>query len=655
MSRSEPDEHPYGSWPTPLTSDRILSSALRLGRAQLDGGWLYWLEGRPAEGGRQVLVRARPGEAPVDVTGPEENVRSLVHEYGGGEFRVRDGRVVYTDCSTGRVVARDTRGSHPASATIETAAGTRHADFAFSPDGRLVAAVEEAHAEGREPENRIVCLGAEPDAGPGPGVVARGHDFYSFPRFAPDGSALVYTAWDHPNMPWDETVLYWLPWGPEGPAGDPIRIAGGEGESIFQPGFSPDGVLTFATDASGFWNLVRLEGGPGGRLRPVREEEAEYGRAQWVFGMSSWSYASARELLCVVSEQGFDRLVRIDVESGAREPVELSDSNIVGLEVDGDIACYTGGGPARATAIVRLDLASGRSDRVREAFALDVAPEVFSRPEPISFPTGDGETAHAFFYPPTNPECRAPEGERPPLLVKSHGGPTSMTVPVLNLSIQYWTSRGFAVVDVNYRGSSGYGREYRDALQGRWGEVDVEDCVNAARFLADAGRVDPDRLAISGGSAGGYTTLCALTFHDVFAAGASHYGIGDLEALARDTHKFEARYLDGLVGPWPEQAERYRARSPIHHTERLSCPVIFFQGLEDKVVPPNQAEAMVAALGERGIAYAHVTFPGEQHGFRRAENIQTALEGELYFYSRIFGFETDVAPGRVEIVGLEDA
>jgi dipeptidyl aminopeptidase/acylaminoacyl peptidase len=367
--------------------------------------------------------------------------------------------------------------------------------------------------------------------------------------------------------------------------------------------------------------------------------------------MSSWAYVSDAEILCSVSRQGFDRICRLDVATGKLEELGLPESNAVGLEVEAGLACFVGGCPGRATAIARLDLETGEAEAVRLSFEVDLPPAAFSAPEAIEFPTGDSLTAHAFFYPPTNENWQGPADELPPLLVKSHGGPTSTTVPVLNLAVQYWTSRGFAVVDVNYGGSSGYGRAYRDRLQGRWGVVDVDDCVNAARYLAGQGRVDPARLAISGGSAGGYTTLCALTFHDTFAAGASHYGIGDLEALARDTHKFEARYLDGLIGPYPARADLYRERSPIHFTERLSCPVIFFQGLEDKVVPPNQAEAMVAALSVRGIPHAHVTFAGEQHGFRRAENIQTALEGELYFYSQIFGFETDVAPEGVEING----
>ncbi|MFP6628464.1 MAG: prolyl oligopeptidase family serine peptidase, partial [Myxococcota bacterium] len=437
--------------------------------------------------------------------------------------------------------------------------------------------------------------------------------------------------------------------GPEGPVGEARLVAGGDDESIFQPGFSPDGVLTFVSDRSGWWNLVRIVA--GGRLESPCPREEEFGKPQWVFGMSTWAYRDAQSMLCSVGSRGVDRVCQLDLASGELLDLELPYSSAVGLAVEGDAACLVAGGPDRPTAVCHLDIATGALVELRRSFDLALPEAGLSRPESIEFETEGQLTAHAFFYPPANPDFAGPGDALPPLLVKSHGGPTSAAVPVLNLAIQYWTSRGFAVVDVNYGGSSGYGRVYRNRLRERWGIVDVEDCVNAARQLAEEGRVDPDRLAISGGSAGGYTTLCALTFHDVFRAGASHYGIGDLEALARDTHKFEARYLDGLVGPYPEAAHRYRERSPIHFTHRLACPVIFFQGLDDKVVPPNQAEAMVEALARRGIRHAHVTFPGEQHGFRRSENIRTALEGELYFYSQVFGFETDVRPEGVEILG----
>jgi len=636
---------PFGSWPTELSAERILAGALRLGFPQIDRGWVYWLEGRPGEGGRQAVVRSRPGQAAEDVTPSDENVRTLVHEYGGGDFRVQSGWLVYAEMAEQRVWLRALDDS--AATRLLSEGGPRYADFAFSPDGRWIAAVEEAARPAGEPENTIVAFDLEGSAPPVP--IASGHDFVSFPRFSPDGSRLVYTAWNHPNMPWDGTRLFEQPFGPEGPVGEAVLVAGGDEESIFQPGFSPDGVLTFVSDRSGWWNITRIDG--RGRLESPCPREEEFGKPQWVFGMSTWAYADEQSLLCSVGSRGVDRICRLDLASGELLDLGLPYSNAVGLAVEGTTACLVAGGPERPTAVCHFDIGAGSLVELRRSIDLELPETSISRPQAIEFETEGGLAAHAFFYPPVNPDFTGPADELPPLLVKSHGGPTSATVPVLNLSIQYWTSRGFAVVDVNYRGSSGYGRVYRERLREKWGIADVEDCVNAARQLAQEGRVDPGRLAISGGSAGGYTTLCALTFHDVFRAGASHYGIGDLEALARDTHKFEARYLDGLVGPYPETADRYRDRSPIHFTHQLACPVIFFQGLDDKVVPPNQAEAMVEALSKRGIRYAHVTFPGEQHGFRRSENIRTALEGELYFYARVFGFETDVDPGGVEIVG----
>lgn len=654
---------PYGSWPSKLTAERILAGARRLGQPRLDAGNVYWLESRPEEGGRQVVVaQTLDGEA-ADITAAGANVRTRVHEYGGGDYAVDTGEVVFSEFDDQRVRWLAAGGGEPC---LLSGAGARYADFVWSPDRRWLAAVEErANAEDpeREPENRIVVFAmSDGPATQAPQVVAEGDDFYSSPRFSPDGTEIAYLSWDHPQMPWDGTALWLQPFGAGGPEGEALRIAGGAEESIFQPAFSPAGKLTFVSDRSGWWNLYQRQS--SGEDRPLCPMEAEFGRPQWVFGMSTWAFIGEDEILCSVSRDGSDRLCRLGVSSRVLRDLELSFSNVIGIDVEGATACFIGAGAETAAGVYTMSLVEGDECGSlvlhRASFDVELDPAEISRPESISFQTAGGRTAHAFFYPPTAapPEgsglqgaVAGPVDERPPLLVKSHGGPTAATLPVLNLAIQYWTSRGFAVVDVNYGGSTGYGRAYRDLLRGAWGIVDVEDCVHAARSLADEGRVDPGRLAISGGSAGGYTTLCALTFYDDFAAGASHYGIGDLEALARDTHKFESRYTDSLVGPYPEAVETYQARSPIQHTEQLSCPVIFFQGLEDRVVPPNQAEAMVEALAKRGIRHAHVTFPGEQHGFRRAENIRTALEGELWFYGQIFGFDVDVAPVGIEIRG----
>ncbi len=624
---------PFGAWRSPLTSELLVRGALALSQPSLDGGDLAWLEGRPAEGGRQVVVRERGGRI-QDLSPAGLNVRSRVHEYGGGDYLLRRGVLFFVDFAEPGVFRREAHGVSRVRGTLD---GACYADFDLSPDGRWLACVEEEPRAGQEPANRLVAL----ELGSGERrVVEAAFDFVSFPRFAPDGRALCYTAWRHPDMPWDATELRVAPWGARGPAGPARTLAGGREESIFQPGFSPAGRLTFVSDRSGWWNLHQLRGDALVALCP---RPAEFGLAQWVFGLSTWDFVDERTILCSHGSGGTQRLARLDVESGALHDLALPYAEIHGVRVAGRSACFLGAGPTRPFCVARLDLADGSVSELRSSFALGIDSGLLSPPEAMEY-ASDGRRAFAFVYPPRHPGFAAPEGERPPLLVKSHGGPTSATTPSLQLAIQYWTSRGFAVVDVNYGGSTGYGRDYRNLLRGEWGVVDVADCVAAARQLADEGRVDPRRLCITGGSAGGFTTLCALTFHELFAAGASHYGVGDLEALARDTHKFESRYLDRLVGPYPERRDRYVARSPIHHVERLARPVVFFQGLEDRVVPPGQAEAMVAALAARGIPHAYVAFPGEQHGFRRAENIRTALDGELFFYAQIFGFDVESKP-----------
>jgi dipeptidyl aminopeptidase/acylaminoacyl peptidase len=505
--------------------------------------------------------------------------------------------------------------------------------------------VEEEHREGEEPENRIVAF--DLDAGVRR-VIAAGHDFASTPRFSPRGDRLAYLSWDHPNMPWDGTMLFVTAVGAGGETGTPRPVAGGRDESIFQPSFSPGGRLTFVSDRSGWWNLYQeRESG----IVPLCSRKAEFGLPQWVFGMSTYGFVDEETVLSIYRSNGVERLSRLELPERRLIDLSTPHTSFDGLDVAGLRACFIGAGAATPPAICSLDLENGRVEEVCRTFEIDVDPGLLSEPEAIEFSSESGRSAYAFLYRPRHPQQRAPADERPPLIVKSHGGPTAATSSALKLGTQYWTSRGFAVLDVNYGGSTGYGRAYRELLRGAWGVVDVDDCTHAALFTASQGIADLERLAVSGGSAGGYTTLCALTFRDVFAAGASHYGVGDLEALARDTHKFESRYLDRLVGPYPERRDLYIRRSPIHHTERLSCPVIFFQGLEDRIVPPNQAEEMVAALAARGIAHAYVPFEGEQHGFRRVENIRTALEGELFFYAHVFGFSVDVRPPGVRIVG----
>ncbi|MBI3801879.1 MAG: S9 family peptidase [Deltaproteobacteria bacterium] len=621
---------PYGSWKSPITSDLIVSATVGLGQIALDGEDIYWIELRPAEGGRSVVVRRTPDGRTRDMTPAPFNARTRVHEYGGGALVVSNGTLYFAHFADQRLY-RQVGDAVPQPLT--PAAAFRYADGVVDRHRDRIICVREDHTvPEREAVNTLVSIKlADGDSE----VLVSGSDFYSSPRLSPDGSRLAWLAWNHPNMPWDGTELWIGECKPDGSLGDCEHVAGGVNESIFQPEWSPDGILHFVSDRTGWWNLYRWhEGG----VEPLCPMAAEFGRPQWVFDMSTYAFASSDRIICAYTEHGTWHLASLDPKTRNLQPIDLPYTDIWGLRVASGQAVFGAASATEPPAIVRLDLSMRQLEVLHRSNSLAIDADYVSVPQAIEFPTEHGLTAHALFYAPRNRDYTAPSGEHPPLLVKSHGGPTSAASPTLNLGIQYWTSRGIAVLDVNYGGSTGYGRAYRERLKGQWGVVDVDDCVNGARFLVERGEVDGKRLAITGGSAGGYTTLCALTFRDLFKAGASHYGISDLEALAKDTHKFESRYEESLVGPYPERRDLYRERSPIHFTDRLSCPLIVFQGLEDKVVPPNQAEMMVAALRMKGLPVAYVPFAGEQHGFRRAENIKRALDGELYFYSRVFGF-----------------
>jgi dipeptidyl aminopeptidase/acylaminoacyl peptidase len=628
---SEPRVAPYGSWKSPITSDLIVAAAIKLGQIALDGEEVFWTEMRPAEGGRYVVVRRSPDGRTADVTPPPFNARTRVHEYGGGAAVVADGTIYFSNWEDQRIYRQDP-GERPRPITPEGA--LRYADSVVDRRrGRLVC-VREDHSAASEPANTLV--GLDLDGGGAAHVLVSGNDFYASPRLSPGGSQLAWLTWNHPNLPWDGTELWVGELRADGSLGSTKRVAGGVDESIFQPEWSPDGVLYFVSDRTGWWNLYRWR---DGRVEPVVEMEAEFGRPQWLFGMSTYAFASPGRIICTYTGQGAWRLASLDIATGGLDLIETPYTEIESVRAAPGRAVFLAGSPAEPASVVQLDLATGQLDVLRRSSQVAVAPGYLSSPRAIEFPTESGLTTHGFFYAPKNVDYAAPPGERPPLLVLSHGGPTSARFGTLDPVIQFWTSRGIAVLDVNYGGSTGYGRAYRQRLEGQWGVVDVDDCVNGARYLAGQGEVDGDRLVIRGGSAGGYTTLCALTFRHAFKAGASYYGVSDLEAMAQETHKFESRYLDRLVGPFPERKDLYRERSPVHFTDRLSCPVIFFQGLEDQVVPPNQAESMVEALRARGHPVAYVPFEGEQHGFRRAENIKRALDAEIYFYSRVFGFE----------------
>jgi dipeptidyl aminopeptidase/acylaminoacyl peptidase len=585
---------------------------------------------------------------PADVTPAPFNARTRVHEYGGGAWLIEAGTVYFSNFADGRLFRQVAGGAPEPLTGIGPSRGMRFADGVIDRRRGRWIGVREDHSREGEAVNSIVAVDFSPagegrEGAAGGAILAAGHDFYSSPRLSPDGTRLAFLAWDHPNMPWNGTLLYVAGLRDDGTPDEPRLVAGGPAESIFQPEWSPDGAaLVFVSDRTGWWNLYRCDTA-GGTTQALAPMQAEFGLPQWQFGVSTYAFAGPGRIVCAHSQGGLGRLAVLDLGGGKLAPLDLPFTEFGSVVAAGERVAFRAGAADHPACIAVLDLASGRHAVLRKSTDLiDRAEpplaEYLSRPESIEFPTTGGRTAFGLFYPPRNPDHAAPAGETPPLLVKCHGGPTSAASSTLSLGTQYWTSRGVAVLDVNYGGSTGFGRAYRDRLHLAWGVVDVDDAVAGARFLAERGRVDARRCVISGGSAGGYTTLAALTFRDFFQGGASYYGVSDAAALARDTHKFESRYLDWLIGPYPAEEARYRERSPVHHVERLSKPVIFFQGDEDAVVPPNQAEMMVAALRRKGLPVGYLLFSGEQHGFRKAANIQRCLDAELYFYAvNVFG------------------
>lgn len=620
---------PYGSWRSPITAELTASSSVRLGDIQLVGSSVYWSEMRPDEKGRCVVVECT--DAGIrDRTPAGFNARTTVHEYGGGAYTVVDG-VVYFSNFGDQLLYRCEEDGHPVKVTADP--DHRHADCIHDPwRGRLICIRENHGDRSREAINSLVAVSTVDGSSV---TLVEGNDFYSSPRLSQDGSKLAFLTWSHPNMPWDGCELWVAELEGDGSLGGMTLVSGGPDESIVQPEWSPDGVLHFVSDRGGWWNLYRWRAGVVEEVCPM---EAEFGGPSWVFGLTYYGFEGPRSIVAVYSKDGFRHLARIDAETGILEEIETPYTDLSYLKVGEGCAVFVGGSYKTAPEVVRLDLESGEARVLRRSDETEVDEGYLSTPKPIEYPTEGGLTAHAIYYPPVNRDFVAPAGELPPLMVKVHGGPTGAVTTTLSWGVQYWTSRGFALVDVNYGGSTGYGREYMRRLIGNWGVVDVDDSVNAAKYLVDQGLADPGRTAIRGGSAGGYTTLCALAFRDFFKAGASYYGLSDLEVFVGDTHKYESRYLFSLVGPYPERRDLYRERSAINHLDGIGVPMIVFQGLEDRVVPPNQAELMVEALRGRGLPVAYMAFEGEQHGFRMAGNIRRSLEAELYFYSRVFGF-----------------
>jgi dipeptidyl aminopeptidase/acylaminoacyl peptidase len=638
-----PTISPYGSWKSPISAEVVARAEVGLEQIRIDGSDIYWIERRPQEGGRKVIVRRGLDGVVTDVTPAGFNARTRVHEYGGGDYAVANGVVVFSNFADQRLYLQRSRAMPE---PLTPPGERRYADGQIDSRRSLFFCVREDHTGPGEAVNSIVGVNLDNGAC---ATIESGNDFYSAPRLSPDGSLLAWLTWNHPNMPWDSTELWVGKLSNHGSVVEKQKIAGRADESIFQPEWSPDGTLHFVSDRSGWWNLYRWR---ESAIETLCAMEAEFGQPQWVFGPSLYAFASTETLICTYSNKGRDYLATMNLESRRLETIEVPFTAISQVRAAGSRVIFIGASAVETNSVVALDLVSHSFEILRRSREAAVDREYIATAQAIEFPTERHVTAHGYFYAPRNRDYRAPSGEKPPLIVISHGGPTSSSSSSLKYSIQYWTSRGIAVLDVNYSGSSGYGRAYRARLDGVWGIVDVDDCVNGARYLAERGTVDGDRMAIRGGSAGGYTTLCALTFRDVFKAGASHYGISDLEALAKDTHKFESRYLDRLIGPYAERRDLYVQRSPIHFTDQLNCPMIIFQGLEDKVVPPNQAEKMLEAVRAKKLPVAYITFEGEQHGFRKAENIRRVLEAELYFYSKVFGFELGNPVEPVEIENL---
>jgi dipeptidyl aminopeptidase/acylaminoacyl peptidase len=642
----------YGTWSSPISAEMVAEAGIRLSSPWLEHGVVWWLEGRAAEAGRTALVRLDPGATPVDVVPDGFNVRTSVHEYGGGAYCIHDG-VAYVSSFEDQRLYRIEADGEPVPITPDTPARRhRYADGRVTPDGTLWIGVRERHAESDRAKDVVNELVAVPtDGSAAPWVVVSGRDFYSNPRLSTDGTRLCFLAWDLPWMPWDGCELHMADITRDGEVTQVKHVAGADGEeSIWQPEWSPSGHLVFASDRSGWWNLERVR---GSERTPLYPAAAEFGYPAWVFGARSYAFLDDGRIVCGYEDAGFTRFALLDAESGELRELDIGlDSwRSPYMWAEGSHAVFVAGSVTAPTRIARVDIETNEVETVRTSMDSELPVGLVSMPVSIEFPTEGGLTAHALIYPPTNPEFDAPDGELPPLIVESHGGPTDAANPALSLGVQFWTSRGFAVVDVDYGGSTGYGRAYRERLNGQWGVVDLHDCVNAARYLVDQGEADPDRLAITGGSAGGYTTICALTFTDVFAAGTSYFGIADLEQVGGgETHKFELRYEHTLVGPYPERADLYKERSPIHYADRISTPMLVLQGAEDRVVPPFQAELIVGALREGGVPHAYLLYEGEGHGFRKAETIVGSLEAELSFYAQVLGFEPAGNIPRLEIV-----
>ncbi|MFI5613103.1 S9 family peptidase [Amycolatopsis sp. NPDC051903] len=635
----------FGSWATPITADLITKTAVRLTDVRADGEAVVWSEARPSEGGRVQLVRRAPDGTTEDLLPDGFGARTSVHEYGGADWWVRDGVVWFANWADQRLYRLAPGGApEPLTPEPEVPRGDRYADGDLTADGTRLVVVREHHPkDGRgavDVRNELVVLtgGAEPE------VVVTGPDFVASPRFSPDASRLAWVAWNHPDMPWDSTELRVR----DLATGEETVVAGGAGESVSEPRWHADGTLYFLSDRTGWWNLYRLR--PGRTVEPAVLLDAEIGVPGWALGTGRYVVLADHRVVFARWSGGFDGLA-LATADGTITDLATPFTAISALRPAGEDVLVLAGTPKAEPSVSTIS-ADGTVRTVREPHDPGFDTAFVATPEAIDFPSGE-RTSHALFYPPANPGFTGPEGSKPPVLVFVHGGPTSHAVPVLALGIQYWTSRGFGVVDVNYAGSTGFGRAYREQLHGTWGLLDVADCIAAVRHLAAEGRVDGGKLLIRGGSAGGYTVLVALAREDTpFAAGTDLFGVADLEVLAAETHKFESRYLDRLIGPYPEKRDVYVERSPLHHVDAFSRPLLVLQGADDPVVTPRQSELIVDALRARKVPVAYLLFAEEQHGFRKAETLRRALDAELGFYGQLLGFPLpegeDIEPVEIE-------
>jgi dipeptidyl aminopeptidase/acylaminoacyl peptidase len=640
----EPTIAPYGEWESPFPISLLTAGVVTLGEVRARDGVRWWLEGRPDEKGRQILVRRTPDGTETRLTPEGFNARSRVHEYGGAAYVVDDDLVIVSDFDTGRL---NRVGAGGALQPLTPERAWRFADLVVDrPRNRLLAIREDHEPETierhGEAENSLVAIDLASGAVT---VLVSGSDFIAAPRLSPAGDQLAWLEWSHPNLPWDGTELRLTSVTPDGSLGEATTVAGSPTDWIAQPRWSPDGVLHFVAEPNGWMNIHRLV---GGEAELVAGLEAEFAPPDWLFGFSSYGFLPGGAIVAIGRSGGQDRLYRLRPEPERVEEVDLPFTEMAFLAVDGDRVVVRAASPTSPPAIVELDPDSGAWVALRQSISTTFDPADIAVPKPVEFPTTGDRTAFGLLYAPHNQAFRGPDGDLPPLIVTSHGGPTGAATAAFQVATQLFTSRGFAVLDVDYGGSTGHGRDYRKRLEGEWGVVDLDDCVNGARGLVAEGLVDGERLAIRGGSASGYTTLCAVTFSETFGAGTSYFGIGDLETFIVQTHKFEARYLDRLVGPYPERKDVYHARSPLNFTDQISCPVLILQGAEDRIVPPAQAEQIVDALFEKRLPHAYLLFPGEDHGFRSAEVIVRSFEAELSFYGQIFGFR--VADGIEPIV-----